>query len=401
MSDTCANCGKSKDEVGKKLPVCKGCDSRAYCSVSCQKAHWKAFHRSECKSLKEERERIYQETGVKPTRGAPAVMSRRNLETGRSSKHMTRPTTRDHQMANVRQSMAEILDTANKDSSSYVCMASHLSLAFGERRFSDLLMACRSFPSFETDPLAARMYLGYCISEFSILAAITKAFPPGPALRKDGVYWGVTIICDQPNVARPQGGMKPNQIVAESKKDPPLRKLVLPTHEEMNHQKDAFRRVIAGPSGPTLEHINLIGTAAVVNDKILELIAERCQNLEFFGFGQDNRYIPRDDITIVGLVKLASSCKKLRFLRIVHRCKGNLDSSDREGLICKALTREGFILRFIPDAEEAKRELALDLEGEFWRADIEDGLMSASWYERFESNQQKKQFFAKHFPHWV
>jgi len=49
MTSSCANCGKTKDQV-KKLSLCSGCKSLVYCSKFCQKAAWKS-HQKQCKQF--------------------------------------------------------------------------------------------------------------------------------------------------------------------------------------------------------------------------------------------------------------------------------------------------------------------------------------------------------------
>ncbi|KAF7359020.1 Ankyrin [Mycena sanguinolenta] len=46
----CDNCHKTAKEVGKKLSVCAACSSAPYCSVECQRQHWKT-HKVYCKKV--------------------------------------------------------------------------------------------------------------------------------------------------------------------------------------------------------------------------------------------------------------------------------------------------------------------------------------------------------------
>ncbi|KAF8209443.1 hypothetical protein K438DRAFT_1811052 [Mycena galopus ATCC 62051] len=46
----CDNCRKTSKEVGKKMSVCSACASAPYCSVECQRQHWKK-HKVNCKKV--------------------------------------------------------------------------------------------------------------------------------------------------------------------------------------------------------------------------------------------------------------------------------------------------------------------------------------------------------------
>ena len=46
----CANCLITGTD---KMKLCSGCNCTYYCSAACQNADWKAFHKDECKLLKE------------------------------------------------------------------------------------------------------------------------------------------------------------------------------------------------------------------------------------------------------------------------------------------------------------------------------------------------------------
>ncbi|KAL7545591.1 hypothetical protein ACHAWF_008943 [Thalassiosira exigua] len=51
----CDECGIPEEETdGGKLLQCKACKMAAYCSASCQKAHWKASHKLTCSKLNDE-----------------------------------------------------------------------------------------------------------------------------------------------------------------------------------------------------------------------------------------------------------------------------------------------------------------------------------------------------------
>ena len=49
---SCAACGILAADATFKMKKCSGCCMRFYCSPECQKAHWKAAHKRECRELK-------------------------------------------------------------------------------------------------------------------------------------------------------------------------------------------------------------------------------------------------------------------------------------------------------------------------------------------------------------
>ena len=56
VSTRCANCGVSATQLAKddkKLLNCSQCRSVRYCSRECQRAHWRAGHKAECKARKQ------------------------------------------------------------------------------------------------------------------------------------------------------------------------------------------------------------------------------------------------------------------------------------------------------------------------------------------------------------
>ena len=52
---SCTKCLKKND---KKLLMCSGCKSVFYCSIDCQRTHWKAEHKKMCKIVKKMRDEI-------------------------------------------------------------------------------------------------------------------------------------------------------------------------------------------------------------------------------------------------------------------------------------------------------------------------------------------------------
>jgi len=51
----CANCQAEPGADAKPFAKCGKCRTQSYCSVDCQRAHWRAVHAQECKSRKEMR----------------------------------------------------------------------------------------------------------------------------------------------------------------------------------------------------------------------------------------------------------------------------------------------------------------------------------------------------------
>jgi hypothetical protein len=162
------------------------------------------------------------------------------------------------------------------------------------------------------------------------------------------------------------------------------------------------KNLLKGPSGPTLRHLDFTGTVRAVDDDTFDIIARKCPNLEFFSFGQDNRYYPADDdVSIHAFSRMIRACPNLKFLRLWHPCgTQGLDPSDPVGTIAQALRKEGFVLKCVPDAAEIKNKIALEDPVHFWRADCEDGLISASWYQRFKNEVEENEFFPRHFCGW-
>ena len=63
----CANCGLNESHV-IKLQTCSMCKSIHYCSKTCQRSHWKADHKKECKELCTQNEKASQVFGANALR---------------------------------------------------------------------------------------------------------------------------------------------------------------------------------------------------------------------------------------------------------------------------------------------------------------------------------------------
>ena len=59
----CANCGLNESHE-TKLQTCSMCKSIHYCSKTCQRSHWEADHRKECKELCTQKEAASQRFGA-------------------------------------------------------------------------------------------------------------------------------------------------------------------------------------------------------------------------------------------------------------------------------------------------------------------------------------------------
>merc|ERR1712096_261091 len=49
LGHVCFGCGMPEGTNGMKLHHCAGCAAAVYCSKECQKKHWKAGHKLDCK----------------------------------------------------------------------------------------------------------------------------------------------------------------------------------------------------------------------------------------------------------------------------------------------------------------------------------------------------------------
>ncbi len=64
--------------LAHSLPVrvCAGCKAVAYCGAACQKTHWAAIHRHECKAYKRVRSQVDQDWLPTPVRAAVQILAR-------------------------------------------------------------------------------------------------------------------------------------------------------------------------------------------------------------------------------------------------------------------------------------------------------------------------------------
>ena len=426
--DACLKNDGDDDDGGRviQLSVCSKCKSRRYCSRECQVEHWRSFHKHECKELAQQRADALAAAGGggggaaeaeaehRIDEGLPAVLSTRNAVTGRSFRSMSRPSTSEHQSANVRQSIANLLDNMSKPHMSFVPAAFDLARAYAQLPpFQDAQRAMRA--CFPGSTLRQRIAIGYVESEHTLLAVEMAA--------------GRRRVLEPTTLAVPTGishGAPPAGTTAEDDLDRYIRTtrpdvvtnlkfIIIPYANS-----DIGSRLTALLNRCTMvEHLDLTGSVFVTDD-ILNLIASTQHNsLEYLSFGQDNRYYPPDDISLSSLRSLLDSCTKLRLLRIFHPIAGDssgttsnrgnnkkkkkkkvkpLDPSTAGGPICELLESYGFIQRVVEEAADMKREHIADQPDQFWRADIEGGLISATWYQRMMTNNSDEEaFFAKHF----
>jgi len=279
---------------------------------------------------------------------------------------------------------------------------------------------------FGSDPLTERIMFGYRYSEYDSLTAEMKNSGDRRALREKGI-----MLIRPDNVTESdfdasltlkallnQDGMDETSAVTD--RYPPINTLVLPFSNMLNIHEDLEELLLN--NGHDMEHIDLTGTCMIVDNTMLDIISEKCSMLEFFCFGIDNRYFMDYCISIGAVIRMVRGCPKLRMLRILHRlCGGgsNSDSSKKmdknnepsngAGKLSKALCKEGFALKCVEGANECKKEISLEDHSMFWRADCEDELISASWYERFDEDegevagrgeQQRREFYRKHYYGW-
>ena len=68
--DACNRCGAKQSKDGAALLTCSRCRERKYCSIQCQKEHWKAGHKSFCKAAS-----TTDKENVKPENGGEKAKS--------------------------------------------------------------------------------------------------------------------------------------------------------------------------------------------------------------------------------------------------------------------------------------------------------------------------------------
>lgn len=390
---SCDECGKDAP-AGQKLSVCSRCKSRQYCSKECQVNHWKTFHKAECPQLAKQREERLSQ-GVRLETGVPPVMSTRNVKTGKKQAKITAPTSRDHTEANIRQTMTSLLATTNKTHCAYVCMA------FG---LGNTHMMCPSLDEFKLYLLDVpgnlfqrRMCLGYRESEFSMLlvelqvtskaSRDTLAVSPGLPDEYGSSYYTEADL---------------DKLVRKFSADnsPALQSIIIPYAQDREKIQHTLTTLLARHK--TVEHVDLTGSSAVLNDEIMDLLKQQ-PHLEYLTFGQDNRYYPLDyEVSLAALQSLVQQCTNLKFLRIFHPIgdkKTPLDPT--KGPVKDMLLAEGFIQGQVPEAEKIRQYSITENPTQFFRVDCEDGLISATWYERFVDNDELKAFYRKHFAAWT
>jgi len=436
--DRCDDCRKEETADGScRLSVCARCKSRRYCSRECQSRHWKAFHKGECGDLARQREERLAAAAASGAdghtvveEGIPAVMSTRNAVTGKRHSRMSRPATVDHRNANVRQSIASMLDTMERVHYCFVPAAFSLARCYlSAPSLSDFQEALRENCPGATR-LQRRIALGYKESEHSVLLSEMEA-------GRRRVLESTTLAVPP----LPSGSEAPPGTVLEKNLDGfirskstairDLRFVIIPyANQPIEPRVTALLRGCHG----TIEHLDLTGSC-YITDSILNLLADRHPGLEYLAFGQDNRYYPADDkVTLPALQSLLERCTELKFLRIFHpildvgtggsgagagpasssgggrsnnnkkKIKGKKAAGTKkaldptEGPVRELLESHGFCRKVVPFASAMKREGADALLDHFWRADVEDGLISATWYQRgLSTDYEEEAFFDKHF----
>ncbi|KAK0730755.1 hypothetical protein B0H67DRAFT_475407 [Lasiosphaeris hirsuta] len=74
MRTTCNYCLTVQNPDGKPLRACTSCKAAVYCNPTCQRAHWKSIHKSECKLFIRVREGVGKDWVPTPTRAVAQVL---------------------------------------------------------------------------------------------------------------------------------------------------------------------------------------------------------------------------------------------------------------------------------------------------------------------------------------
>lgn len=281
----------------------------------------------------------------------------------------------------LRQSLIGGLNAYRKQHCTYVPTAWNLGLAYVELRpwleiqEEILNLVCSGVGTTFT----ARMALNYRDGEARILASELEHEHGSPSQLSDKLIplpsHTATNLAVSP--AEKVCGLNDTYLEEVGSNCPSLEVLCLSFNQYQPLPSAIFRIV---DNCPKLRVVELAGQAYAVNDAVLQALAKRCKELEILSFGQDNSELEPLLVTAGALSHLANSCPSLRIVRMLHPCLDG-DPTDRGSRVALSLSRRGFSLKFAPDAKHIRKAMKNDLF-HFWRAECEEGLISAAWYER-------------------
>ena len=380
MPGFCDVCGKDV----AKLQQCSVCKSRSYCGAACQKADWRAGHKGQCKALRTARAEL-ERGGAKVKSGVHPEMGRRNVATGKGPKKMQPPVNRDHQDANVRQMLSQMLCSVNKATSMYTSFAFSLNEAMGATAsWPTLLKELRLMQEGGgMTSMQARTLLDYREGAFMVGKAEVHHLGPTPldarSLPRDRSTSTLLLL---PGAQVEQGGgattvLQDDAVRALSACCSQLQVVRL----QFQHQLTAAPLLRLVQANPRLRTLDLTGCAYAVDDDVLRALGRGCcRELAFLAFGCDNLNLGPIEITSEGLQACVRGCPALSVLRVLHRTRSG-DPSDARGAVARALQTCGLRLRRCPEAEFLRAGLKDDAY-QFWRAAVENGVTSACWFER-------------------
>ncbi|KAK3268699.1 hypothetical protein CYMTET_22808 [Cymbomonas tetramitiformis] len=291
------------------------------------------------------------------------------------------PEPNEERCTNLRQSMIGVLKTQRKQHCTYVPTAWNLGLAYVELRpWNKIQQEVLDLVSSGVGTtFTARMALNYRDGEARILASELEHEHGSPNQLSDKLIPlpspDATTLAVSP--AENVCGLNDTYLEEVGSNCPSLEVFCLSFNQYQPLPTAIFRII---DSCPKLRVLELAGQAYAVNDAVLQALATKCKELEILSFGQDNSELEPLLVTASALSHVANSCPSLRIVRMLHSCLDG-DPTDKGSEVALALSRRGFSLKFAPDAKHIRKTMQNN-SFHFWRADCEEGLMSAAWYER-------------------
>lgn len=368
---TCDVCSKDFE----KLSSCGRCKSRSYCGQECQRIDWKKGHKKQCKLLAASRKNL-QNKGERVKEGVHPEMGRRNVYTGKNK--MRIPDNEEHQLANIRQMITQMLSSVRINHSHY----SAASFAFANA-MSDPI----EWPTFKEhldemiirtgDETLSRMMLGYREGEFVVTRAEVKYLGETVMHNRRGVLTpknsNTTQLFFHPDLENKNIDDASYQVIAKN-----CHKLEDVRLPYMNIGEKSLSSIIK--ANPNIRNLDVCGSQYSVTDSTLRILSKTCPQLERLRFGCDNHNLSEMEISVKALKNCLRLCKKLKFVQIMGLTKCG-DPTDPSGVLSKTFTQEGFTLRTVPFANGFRKDFQTS-PFMFWREAIEYKTVSASWYEK-------------------